>query len=199
MSYEPALEKAWSEIKALTKKNSFSVNPALRSEGQGVTKSGVKFLSDEYSIDLDKREILSLSCNAKAKDFYSILILHYLIEKLKGLPRLSGEWKSFQEFDGGQGYYPAFRKRAIEPIVRKYGAHPENLLELIERFPAKSIQIGDAGIVLEAFENVPALITLWKGDEEFGPEANMLFDRNIAQIFCTEDIAVLGGIIANLI
>jgi len=183
MGYEPALEKAWSELKDLTKENSFSV----------------KFLTDEYSVDIANREILSLSCNVKAKDYYSILILHYLVKKLKKFLPLTGEWISFQELEGGQGYYPAFKKRAIEPILRKYGTHPESLLELIERFSAKSIQIGDAGIVLEAFENVPVLITLWKGDEEFGPESNILFDRNITQIFCTEDIAVLGGIIANLI
>lgn len=58
---------------------------------------------------------------------------------------------------------------------------------------------GDIGIVLEAFQGVPALITLWRGDEEFGPEVNMLFDKSITQIFCTEDIVVLAGIIASQI
>lgn len=183
MGYEPALEKSWSALSSLTKESSLST----------------RFLSDEYSVDVKKREILSLSCNAKAKDFYSILILHYLIQESKGLPVLTSEWASFQEFDGGQGYYPAFRKRVIEPILRKYGSNPNALLELVERFPAKTVQFGDAGLVIEAFSQVPVLITLWKGDEEFGPEANMLFDKSIAKIFVTEDIVVLGGIVASLI
>jgi len=31
-----------------------------------------------------------------------------------------------------------------------------------------------------------------RGDEEFGPEANILFDKSITDIFCTEDIVVLS-------
>jgi hypothetical protein len=38
---------------------------------------------------------------------------------------------------------------------------------------------------------------MWRPDEEFGPEANLLFDKSITGIFCTEDIVVLAGIIAS--
>jgi len=58
------------------------------------------------------------------------------------------------------------------------------------------VEQGDIGIVVEAFAKVPAMITLWRKDEEFSPEANMLFDKSITGIFCTEDIAVLANIIA---
>jgi hypothetical protein len=47
-----------------------------------------------------------------------------------------------------------------------------------------------------AFEGVPALVKVWKPDEDFGPDANIYFDRSIREIFCTEDIVVLAGIIA---
>jgi hypothetical protein len=183
MGYAIAVQKAWNQINSLTDKKFHSV----------------KFLSDEYNINLETQEVLSLSCNVMPKEHYSILILHYLISKLKGIPKLSGEWISFRELEGGQGYFLAFKKRAIDPIIRKYGAYPENLTQIIERFPAKSVQFGDVGIVIEAFEEVPVLVTLWRGDEEFRPEANILFDRNIREIFCTEDIVVLSGIITSLI
>jgi hypothetical protein len=55
------------------------------------------------------------------------------------------------------------------------------------------------GIVLEAFERVPVLISLWRPDEEFEPEANMLFDKSITQVFSTEDIVVLAGLVASAI
>jgi len=183
MSYDVALGKAWNKIQELTDENLHSV----------------KFLADEYNIDIENKKVLSLSCNAPAKEYYSILILHYLIQKLIKLPPLSGEWISFQELPGGQGYFAAFKKRSIDSILRKYGKKPDNLLGIIEKFPAKSVKIGDVGVVIEAFKDVPILINLWRGDEEFDPEANVLFDRSIQQIFCTEDIAVLSGIVANLI
>jgi hypothetical protein len=40
---------------------------------------------------------------------------------------------------------------------------------------------------------------LWRGDEEFGPEANLLFDRSITEIFCTEDVVITAEIVASTI
>jgi hypothetical protein len=181
MGYDIAINKAWGELAALTKENNLAV----------------KFLADEYSLDLEAKKLISLACNVPAKDFTAILILHYLSKKINGLPELTGDWVSFKELSGIEGYGLAFRKRAIEPIIRKYGSRPAELLTVLERLPAKKVQTGDVSIVLEAFEGVPVLIELWASDEEFGPEANMLFDKSITGIFCTEDTVVLAGLVAS--
>jgi hypothetical protein len=183
VAYEIALNKAWDELLTAGPAKNFSV----------------KFLGDEYSLQPDSRKVLSLSCNAPAKDFSAILILHYQAAKLKGLPLLTGEWLDFKELSGIEGYAAAFRKRAVEPIIRKYGSRPEGVLAILDRLPGKRVNQGDVGIVLETFEGVPALITLWRSDEEFGPDANMIFDKSISRIFCIEDIVVLAGIIASQI
>lgn len=183
MSYDIAINKAWDDLSKLNSSKVLSL----------------KFLADEYTIDFSQKKAISLSCNVPAKDFTAILILHYLEHKLKGLPFLTAQWASFKELSGVEGYMPAFKKRALEPIIRKYGAHPEALLEVLDRLPAKRVDHGDIGIVIEAFEGVPVMINLWRGDEEFGPEVNMLFDKSITKIFCTEDIVVLAGIIASSI
>jgi len=180
MGYEAALSKAWVELGNITKDKNFSVH----------------FLNDRYNIDLKNKKILSLSCNVVAKDYLTILLLHYLVQKLKGLSLVAEEWISFQQLAGGEGYYPAFKKRVIEPIVKKYGSKPDAIYGLVGRFKAKKIQLADVSVVLEAFENVPILITLSKADEEFDPEANVLFDKSIKNIFCTEDIVVLAGFVA---
>ncbi len=183
MSYEAALEKGWEDLSKL--------NPGKI--------LAVKFLGDEYAVDFGEKKILSLSCNVPAKDFAVILILHYLAHKLKEVPALTGEWVTFKELSGVEGYYSAFRKRSIEPIIRKYGAHPEGVLAALDRLPGKRVDQGDVGIMLEVFEGVPVLITLWRSDDEFGPEANILFDKSITQIFCTEDIVVLAGFVSSLL
>jgi hypothetical protein len=182
MGYEAALKKAWDVLAELKPQGSISV----------------KFLADEYSVGLKNRQALSLSCNIPAKDFSAILILHYLACKLKGLPPVAGEWLPFRELAGIEGYYPAFRKRSVEPIIAKYGKNPQGIFEAIGRLPAKKFNAADAsGIVVEAFEGVPALVKLWAADDEFGPDANIFFDRSITGIFCTEDIVVLAGMIAG--
>ena len=181
MGYQDAFKKAYDEL-----------NTAAKQE-----KYIVKFLADNYKADLTEKKVLSLSSNAVAPDHLSILILHYLIAKLTGLPKVEDEWISFNQLPGGQGYYAAFRKRALEPIIRKYGSNPPGLLSCLERLPAKKIQYGDCALVLEVFESLPVMIAIWGRDEEFGAEANMLFDRSILKVFTTEDVAVLAGIVAK--
>jgi len=163
MSYEIAKGKAWEEL--------CNLKPAKKLE--------VKFLGDGYEVDPKERTILSLSCNVPAKDFYVVLILHYLIKKLQGLPKATGEWLTFRELAEVEGYFDAFKKRAIDPIIRKYGSQPQ-----------------DSAITVDAFEGLPVLIKIWKPDEDFGPDANIYFDKSIKEIFCIEDIVVLAGIVA---
>ncbi|MFH1201609.1 MAG: DUF3786 domain-containing protein [Candidatus Omnitrophota bacterium] len=181
MAYEVALSGAWEDLAGIAEEKIYAV----------------KFLTDEYTVDLEKREALSLSCNIPAKTYLSILILHYLARKLKGLPQVQGEWISFKQLEGGQGYYPAFRQRVIEPILKKYGSNIDGLLELTERFSAKRVQLADVSVVLDVFEGVAVLITLYRADAEFGPEANILFDKSIKDIFCTEDIVILAEFVAH--
>ncbi|MCM8794159.1 MAG: DUF3786 domain-containing protein, partial [Candidatus Omnitrophica bacterium] len=139
--------------------------------------------------------------NAPPKEHIQIILLHYLIQKLrlKVLPHPKGEWIDFRQIPGGEVYFPAFRKRVIEVLIRKYGKHPEGLLERLDYFPAKRVQTADVGIIIEVFDNVPLLICLYRADEEFLAEANVLFDENISEIFCTEDIVVLADIVVHLL
>ena len=183
MGYEAAHSKAWDDLKALTEKQDHAVS----------------FLHDTYDVDIGKESVLSKFCNVPAKPSLAVLILHYLAKRLKGLPDTKGDWISFKELAGGEGYYPTFKKRVIDVVTRKYGEKPDTLFGLVERFNAKKIQIADISVALEAFEGVPLLITLWRGDEEFGPEANVLFDRSITDIFCTEDVTVFAETIAHSI
>lgn len=181
MGYEIAIKKAWAELQSFKEPH----------------ETSVRFLADTYTVDHKNRMIMSLSCNAPAKEFTSVLILHYLIQKAKGLPRLTGQWLNFRELSGIEGYYEAFRRRSLEPVIRKYGANPQGIVFCLERFSGKKAEGGDASVVIETFAQVPALIKIWGKDEEFGADANMFFDASINHIFCTEDIVVLAQIVAG--
>lgn len=183
MGYANALDKAWADIKELLTEGVFPV----------------KFLSDTYSVDARKKEVLSDSCNIPAKDYISLIILHYLIRTLplKGSLEPCGEWIDFNSLEGGEGYYPAFRKRTIDRILKKFGGSPEDLLTAAGRFQSSKSDRGDAGIIIYPFTEVPVMITVYRPDEEFGPDANILYDRTISDIFCTEDVVVLTEILVH--
>ena len=47
-------------------------------------------------------------------------------------------------------------------------------------------------MVIKAFPRVPIIMIFWSGDEEFPPEARILFDSTISTYLSTEDVAVLS-------
>ena len=183
MEYEAAIAKSWLELEGVAKEKRYSL----------------RLLADKYEVDTEKKSVFSASCNIPAPPHATILILHYLKQKLIGLAPIRAKWIAFQELLGGQGYYPTFKKRVIDRIKRKYGERPDTLLGLVEKFKAERTQLADVSVVLEVFDNVPVLIQLWRADEEFGPSADVLFDESIAKIFCTEDVVVLSEFIVSSI
>ena len=183
MSYTAALDKAWHDLSAAAH----------------TRRQSVAFLADTYDIDIEKRAVLSASCNAPAKDYTAIILLHYLTQKLAfgRLPEPAGEWIDFNQLEGGEAYYPTFRTRTIDRVIRKDGGKPDELVTAAGRFPSKKGPVGDVSVIVYPFDEVGILVTMSKADEEFGPDANILYDRNIPKIFCTEDIVVLTEIIVH--
>ena len=186
MGYQQALEKAWDAVSGLPHDGDIAA---------------LQLLSDNYTIDIKNKTILSDSCNVPAKEYVSIILLHYLAAKLrlKTLPPLTGEWRDFNELEGGEGYYPAFKKRTIDRVIKKYGSNPDGLRAALDRMPGEITDKGDAGIVIHPFKEISILIMMSKADDEFGPDANILFDKNISGIFCTEDVVVLTEMVVHLL
>ena len=183
MGYDAALRKAWDDLIDISKDRLFKT----------------RLLSDTYDIDAEKRTVTSASCNIPAKDYTALLILHYTEKKLrlKNMPRPTGEWLDFPRLEGGESYYPVFKKRTIDRIIKKFGSNPGLLAETGRRFGAEKANAGDIGIVVNPFDDIPILLTMWRGDDEFGPDANILFDKNISKVFCTEDIVVLTEVLVH--
>ena len=119
-----------------------------------------------------------------------ILILHYLVQS-QGYP-LTGKWVNFREMSGGESYYPAFVKRSQKPLLDFFG----NRLELLEKaavaLGGHVTHEGDRAVVIHAFPRVPIIMIFWGGDEEFPPEAGILFDSTIPTYLSTEDVEVLS-------
>lgn len=183
MGYKRALDLAWDDLIGASDRRIYSL----------------RFLLDTYEVDTEKRAIHSSSDGEPAKDFISILILHYLVKKLRlgRLPSPSGDWIDFNRLEGGEGYYGAFKKRTIDRLIKKFGASPETMVRSAERFPSIKSSTGDEGIILYPIDDIPVMVTAWKGDEEFGPDINIVFDKSISAIFCTEDIVVLTEAIVH--
>jgi hypothetical protein len=180
MGYEISLKKAWEELESL-------------SEASFASKEyEVEFLCNAYRINVDDETVLCQLSGKPADEFVAVLALHYLIGLLKHGYSPSGDWISFKEIWGGNSFYPAFRESTLKPLVENLGRDPHELIRnLVGRLGGRIVEGGDISIEVPAFPGIFIRIIMWYGDEELLPEATMVFDRNLAEVISTEDIAVL--------
>jgi hypothetical protein len=175
MGYEIALNKAWNELEKLSPPSKYTL----------------LFLTDIYEVDVSDRIVLSQLSQTLAKEDISILIIHYLIGIRKYGYGSSGEWISFKEIQGGNVFYPAFHECTIKPLAESFQRDPEGfIMNLTEHFRGRIVESGDVAIELTTFPDVDIRMIFWRGDEDFSPEATILFDRNLSRVYTTEDIAV---------
>ena len=90
----------------------------------------------------------------------------------------------------------AFMRRAKVPLVQGFGNAPERLVELAGKaYGATPLDHGDVSVRVQALPKAPVALILWRGDDEFPPEGNILFDQGIIDILSAEDIAWLAGMV----
>jgi hypothetical protein len=124
-----------------------------------------------------------------------IVILHYAGSTA---PVQTGtEPIGFAEVPSGAFYLDAFVRRAHRPLAAAFGRNPKLLLEAGEIIGAASSTFGDASVIVHALPKVPITAVVFGADEEFGAEAKILYAPSIVSYFVTEDIAVLGGFVAQ--
>ncbi len=195
--YKQAFEIAKAELK--------DRNPDLVSSfaGCGINRVGdriyliLRFLNQEISISWGDFEMKKTTGKEELSLQEQVLIMHYLTGAFKssGSPP-TGEWISFKEIPDGRFYMDAFNRRARDPMLKGFGEDPELLQRLaIERYNASGFDQGDVSVKVEAFPLISVALVLWRGDDEFPPDGNILFDRNIIDILSAEDTAWLSGMI----
>jgi len=174
MGYEASLELAWDELEKL----------ALRD-------CTVSLLGEDYQVKAKERAVL-LPGGAPAGQMQAVLILHYLIGLLQHGYRPGGEWISFKETRNGKLFWPAFQEGAIKPLVQSFQSDPGGLVQrLSSRLGGRTVEGGDVAFEVATFPGVLVRLVFWKEDEELPPEASLLCDRNLTEIYSTEDVAVL--------
>jgi hypothetical protein len=124
-----------------------------------------------------------------------ILILHYLGGD--AVPHTHTEWIGFQQVPSGGFYFDAFKRRSHDPLARVFGREPQKLLEAGAAVGAEKADFGDAAVMVKAFPHVPVVAVVHGACDEFPAEAKILFKSSINAYLCTEDVAVLGGLVAG--
>jgi len=182
VGYEIPLKLAWDELDRL-----------------GLEDCAVPFLGEDYLVRRGEREMLGPS-GLPAGEMEAVLVLHYLIGMALSGFSPSGSWISFKEAPAGVTFWPALEKSTIRPLAEALQKEGRELMELLqERRGWRRMEGGDMALEVEALPGIMVRVIFWEGDGELPPEATMLFDRALTQVYCTEDVAVLLMAVAQRI
>jgi hypothetical protein len=120
-----------------------------------------------------------------------LLILHHLyFHKVDA--ENSGNMVAFRNLRECSVFEPAYQKMTLTPFV-EYFNKKSYLLKKRAIDTGGQITTGaDVSFIINAFPLIPLQFFFWDGDDEFPANANILFDKNIAQFIHPESIPVLA-------
>ena len=124
-------------------------------------------------------------------------LLRYLLESRD--VRWSGAWKTFREMPWGEMYIKPYTGRVLTRAAFTFGTRVAAFQAACEKMGAQTVKHGDAGYCFNLIGDYQIQILVWEGDEEFPPNAQVLYSDNFAEGFAAEDRVVAGDILISTI
>ena len=124
-------------------------------------------------------------------------LLRYLLESKR--VSWTGEWKTFREMPWGEMYIKPYTGRVLTRAAFTFGIRVAAFKAAAEKMGAVPVAHGDAGYEFELVGGYRMRILVWEGDDEFPPNAQILYSDNFAEGFAAEDRVVAGDILISTI
>ena len=174
-----------------------SLDPVEAAERTGAKWDGEKFyvnlLGKTYAITHPVYSIQPAVLPLPTQTF----LLRWLLEGKQ--IAWAGDWKTFREMPWGELYIKPYTGRVLTRAAFTFGTRVAAFRAACEKMGAKSVKHGDAGYELELVDGYYVRILVWEGDDEFPPNAQILYSDNFATGLGAEDRVVAGDILISMI
>lgn len=120
-------------------------------------------------------------------------LLRYLLEGKRTAP--SSEFKTFREMPWGELYIQPFTGRVLTRAAFGFGTRIERYRAAAAALGGIPLRHGDAGYEFTLTDNYRLRLLVWAGDEEFPPNAQLLYSSNFAEGLAAEDRVVAGDLL----
>ena len=178
-----------------------SLQPQEAADRTGAKWDGKEFyvnlIGREYAISHPEYALRALDGGPLPPLPVQTFLLRYLLEsKASGW---AGEWKTFREMPWGEMYIKPYTGRVLTRAAFTFGTRLAAFKAAAEKMGATAVSHGDAGYEFDLIGNFRMRILVWEGDDEFPPNAQVLYSDNFAQGFAAEDRVVAGDILISVI
>ena len=157
----------------------------------------VKLLGRDFAITYPDYSITAKDEGALPPLPTQTFLLRYLLECKE--MAWNGAWKTFREMPWGELYIKPYTGRVLTRAAFTLGTRLDAFRAAAEKMGATAVPHGDAGYQFELVGGYQMQILAWAGDEEFPPNAQVLYSDNFAEGFAAEDRVVAGDILISAI
>ncbi len=123
-------------------------------------------------------------------------LLRWLLEG-KQQP-FAGNFLTFREMPWGELYIKPYTGRVLTRAAFTFGTRLAAFAAACQKMGARKLSKGDAGYEFELLPGLLIQILVWEGDEEFPPNAQVLYSDNFS-VLAAEDRVVAGDILISTI
>ena len=153
----------------------------------------VKLLGREYRISWPEYALEVTDGGAQPPLPTQTFLLRCLLETKD--EAWQGAWKTFREMPWGEMYHKPYTGRVLTRAAFTFGTRVEQFRRAAEKLGGIPLKHGDAGFQFDFFGPYQMQIIVWEGDDEFPPNAQVLYTDNFAGGFAAEDRVVAGDIL----
>ena len=157
----------------------------------------VNLMGRRYAISHPVYAIRALDGGALPPLSVQTFLLRYLLES-KSTP-WGGTWKTFREMPWGEMYIKPYTGRVLTRAAFTFGTRIAAFRAACEKMGALPLKHGDAGYQFELVDGFFMQILVWEGDDEFPPNAQVIYSDNFAEGFAAEDRVVAGDILISTV
>ena len=157
----------------------------------------VTLLGREFAISHPDYAIRALDGGRELPLPTQTFLLRYLLESKS--VEWKGQWKTFREMPWGEMYIKPYTGRVLTRAAYTFSFKLDAFRAAAEKMGAEAVKHGDAGYRFELVDGYQMQILVWQGDDEFPPNAQVLYSDNFAEGFVAEDRVVAGDILITMI
>ena len=169
--------------------------------GEMAARAGVKWDGERFYVNLIGTEYtithpvctIAPVCPLPMQTF----LLRYLLECRD--VTWGGQWKTFREMPWGELYIKPYTGRVLTRAAFTFGTRIAAFRAACEKMGATTLNHGDAGFQFELLPGYFVQVLAWEGDDEFPPNAQIIYSDNFADGFAAEDRVVVGDILISTI
>jgi hypothetical protein len=168
-------------------------------ESVGPGRFQFRFLNEDIQVDLRKQALYRLCKDdlwvADNDPLLELATVLYL-KNVQAIYPLGRDIVSARDLKEGH-FFTGPHTFRTDPLLKRYGEDLSGFKEHCAALGGSPMDMADAAFMMLPFPRLPIYLLLWKGDDEFKPRLQVLFDRSIELILPSDTIwALVNRVVA---